>query len=114
MRSYLLLIGPPVSWGDFDISRIEWLPGQCTVAYGQASTEAVRIVPSGVGPSFQVILPEGIFERIGATDTLELRLRDTKGNDWQVRPFFPFRRLLEMSPLASQAKLMADYGDEEA
>jgi hypothetical protein len=114
VRSYLLLIGPPDSWGEFDISRIEWLPGQCTVTYGQASTEPVRIVPSGVGPSFQVILPDGIFERIGVTDTLELRLKDTKGNDWRVRPFFPFRKLLEMTPLTPRAKLMADYGDEEA
>jgi hypothetical protein len=113
-HSYLLLIGPPDSWPDLDISRIEWLPEQCTVAYGQAGTEHIRIVPSGIGPSFQVILPDGIFERIAVTDTLELRLKDTKGNDWRVRPFFPFRKLLAVTPLAPKAKLIADYGDEGA
>ena len=112
--SYLLLIGPAESWRDFDISRIEWMAEECTVAYGQGRTEHIRVVPSGIGPSFQIILPDGIFDRVDVTGTLELHLKDSKGNDWRVQPFFPFRKMLSITPLVPRAKLIADYGDEDA
>jgi hypothetical protein len=113
-HSYLLLIGPPEAWRELDLSRVEWIPEDCVVTYGEANSERIRVVPSGIGPSFQVILPDGIFDRVEATQTLELRLRDSKGNDWRVQPFFPFRKLLPVTPLAPRAKLIADYGDDEA
>jgi hypothetical protein len=108
------LIGPPESWRELDVSKVEWVAENCVVKYGESQTERIRVIPSGIGPSFQVVLPDGIFDRVEATQTLELRLWDSKGNEWSVKPFFPFRKLLPLMPLAPKAKIIADYGDDEA
>jgi hypothetical protein len=110
-HGYLLLIEPAESWIDFEITRVEWVRDECFVMYGEDSREAIRVVPSGIGPTFQVILPNGLFDRITSTNTLELKLKDTKGNRWYVKPFFPFRKVLSVSTLESKEKIIADYGD---
>ena len=110
-KGFLLLVGPPELWPDFEVTRIEWLPEECFVLYGENWREPVRVAPSGIGPTFQVILPDGIFDRLTATDTLELQLKDTKGNRWRVKPFFPFRKLLSVTALEPKDKIISDYGD---
>lgn len=111
--AYFLVITMPPELSGLQIERVRWRRGDCTVEYGGIS-EPVQVIPSGVGPSLQVIFPERFFERVRPTQSLSLALKDQKGIEWRVEPFFPFRKQLMLEPVASKADIVSAYdGDEE-
>jgi hypothetical protein len=111
--TYLLVITMPPEFSGLQIERVRWRQEDCVVEYG-GRAEPVQVVPSGIGPSLQVIFPERFFERVRETHTLSLSLKDDKGIEWRVEPFFPFRKQLMLKPVSSRGDVVAAYeGDEE-
>jgi hypothetical protein len=111
--AYLLVITMPQELSGLQIERVRWRQRDCVVEYGGIS-EPIQVVPSGVGPSLQVVFPEHFFDRIRPTQTLVLSLKDDRGIEWRVEPFFPFRKQLILHPVASKADVISAYdGDEE-
>ncbi len=113
-HGYLLVLELPYPWSNLQVTRLAWKRDECFVRFGANSREPIRVVPSGVGPTFQVLLPDGIFDRISPTDTFEIQLRDMHGNRWEVGPFFPFRKTISATPLEPREKIIRDYGDDGA
>jgi hypothetical protein len=113
-HGYLLVLELGDPWSNLQVTRLAWKRDECFVLYGANSREPIRVVPSGIGPTYQVRLPDGLFDRISPTDTLEIQLKDMKGNRWEVGPFFPFRKTISATPLEPREKIIRDYEDEGA
>jgi hypothetical protein len=112
-ETYFLVITMPPDLIGLQIERLRWRQQDCVVEYG-GSSERVQVVPSGIGPSLQVIFPERFFERVRPTHTLSLSLKDDRGIEWRVSPLFPFRKQLTLEPAVSRGDVVAAYeGDEE-
>jgi hypothetical protein len=106
-----LLIGPPEELKQLDITKIIWNNDHCYLVCGE-NKEKVTLVPSRVGPSFHVRIPDHVLERI-QEDAVALDLKDAKGNAWSVRSFYVFENLLPLSLATPKEKIMNDYAETE-
>jgi hypothetical protein len=93
---YSLLVGPPKDMPDFDVAAIDWDDSECFLV-GTKLKEQITLVPTRVGPSFRVEIPQRVFDKLGPEDSLELQLKDKKGHRWRVKRFFIFENLLPLS-----------------
>jgi hypothetical protein len=107
-----LLLGPPKELPDFDVTRIQWEEENCIVRSGR-SKKRVTLVPARAGGSFHIQLPRGFLENMEDGQTMELSLKDVRGNRWTVRPFFPSENMVPLFLLESEEKIIADYGDSD-
>jgi hypothetical protein len=109
---YSLLIGPPESMPQLDITLIEWDDDQCYLISNKLR-ENVALVPSRVGPSYRVQISENILKKISVDEAVFLELKDKKGNQWKVKRFYLFENLLPLSAVESREKIIQDYGEDE-
>ena len=66
------------------------------------------------GQTFEIKLPDGLYDQVGEKKTIEMNLTDKKGNKWEVKPFYLFQRQVELSPLdEDKQKMLADYEDKD-
>jgi hypothetical protein len=107
---YSLLVGPPEDMPDLDIAVIDWDDGECFII-GTKLREPVRLVPTRVGPSFRVQIPQGVLDNLEPEDSLELQLKDKKGNHWRVRRFFIFENLLPLLWAEERYTVRQAYGE---
>jgi hypothetical protein len=109
-RTYSLFVSFPTV--NLNVADIEWDNDHCfVIGQGAAWQEKIALVPSQVGPVFEVKLGRDILEKV-SDQAVELRLRDKKGNDWKVKSFYLFQNTRPAIPEAPQ-KILQDYGDEQ-
>jgi hypothetical protein len=97
---------------DFDVTRIQWEEERCIVKSGK-SRKRVIFGPSAGGGSFHIQLPRGFLENMEDGQTMELSLKDVRGNRWTVRPFFPSENMVPLFFSEPEEKIIADYGDSD-
>ena len=107
-----LLLGPPTEFPDLDITRIQWSDEDCIVRAGK-KRQRVALVPARAGGSFRIQLPNGFLESIDGQQPIEFLLKDTKGNRWCIRPFFPSENMVPLFLIESEEKIIADYRDQD-
>lgn len=107
---YSLLVGPPEDMPDFDIAVIDWDDSECFII-GTRMKEQVTLVPTRVGPSFRVQIPQHVFDNLEPEEPLELQLKDNKGHRWRVRRFFIFENLVPLSWAEDRASILQAYGE---
>ena len=114
---YSLLIASPKSMPNLDIGKIEWDEGECYIINSKLKDEKerVRLLPSLVGPTLRVHIPQHIIDIIfrNREEPIELKLRDRKGNSWEVKPFYLFENVQNLSLLEDPHKIIQDYGEEQ-
>jgi hypothetical protein len=107
---YSLLVGPPEDTPEFDIAIIEWDDSECFIV-GTRLKEQVTLVPSRVGPSFQVHIPQRILDNLAPEDPVELQLKDKKGNRWRVKRFFILQNLVRLSWGDERTRIFKAYSE---
>ncbi len=111
---YSILIAPPIKLQNLDILDIDWDNNECWAVVSNLQ-ERIKLVPSMVGSTFRVHLPKKIISFISknSDEPIELRLKDRKGNEWAVKPFFLYENLQNLTILEDLDKIIKDYGEEQ-
>ena len=107
---YSLLVGPPEDMPELDIAVIDWDDSECFIV-GNKLREQITLVPTRVGPSFRVQIPQQVLDNLEPEHPLELQLKDKKGHRWRVRRFFIFENLLPLSWTEDRESIIHDYGE---
>jgi len=111
---YSVLVGPPEDMPDLDVAIIEWDDAQCfLIGVGIKLKEPITLVPTRLGPTFRVQIPERVLDQLRPEYPLELQLKDRKGHRWRVRRFFIFENLLPLAFAEAKEGILKDYGGEE-
>jgi hypothetical protein len=106
--SYSLHVGPPKEPPNFDITIIDWDDSQCFIYVGN-NRRKVSLVASSVGASFQVKIEDGTVSTLADGRPVRLELKDQKGNRWRVKSFYPFEKVLPLTPVEDVSKIINDY-----
>jgi hypothetical protein len=106
-----ILIGPPENLPNFDISRIDWKFTECFLLAANRR-HTIKLVPSRIGSSYRVQLDGDVQKLIKPNESIEMELKDQKGNRWMVKSFFPLETLVPLTAVEKKEKLIADYSDE--
>lgn len=107
---YSLLLGPPEDMPEFDIAMIEWDDSECFII-GTKLKEQITLVPSRVGPSFEIKIPRRVLDDLEPEDPVEIQLKDKKGHRWKVKRFFIFQNLVRLSWAEERAKILEAYDE---
>ncbi len=106
---YSLHIGPPENL-NLDITQIDWNKDKCFLLCGDLRCK-ITLIRSRVGPTFRVIIPETILDKI-RDEVIALELEDKKENHWEVKNFYLFENLMPLSPIEKIEKIIQDYGED--
>lgn len=104
-----------------DTSDLRWSqPCELHVADPANSARTVRVkvavvrLTSAPGCVFQVKLPASVVELLTEDSTVALALTDAKGVKWEVEPFRPFDRSVDVSVAPAETrKFLTAYQDED-
>jgi hypothetical protein len=108
---YSLILTAPDRLPNLDVTLIDWDVDGCFLVDG-SKKYPVTPVPSRVGPTFEVVLPLRLLDELPKTESVELSLRDRKGNHWRVKRFYLFQTVLPLALGEEVQKIMEDYGGE--
>ncbi len=108
---YSLLLGPPEDSPEFNIAEIEWEDKECFLVSNHNNLRAqIMLVPSKIGPSLRVEIPEKVLDSLQTQHPFELQLKDRKGHSWRVKRFFIFENLIRLSWAQDKEAVLKDYG----
>jgi hypothetical protein len=101
-------ISPSPDFPTLRPGKIRWNDTKCFLKTENVEVK-VRLINSGVGPTWSVHIPQKIAERLADTELVEFRFEDDRGNEWAAGPFLRHEYRLELQSLDSE-KIKAAYG----
>lgn len=71
-------------------------------------------VPALGGNTLRVHLPDKVIDILNDNfeEPIELTLKDKKGNEWTVKPFYLFENIQRLCISGDENRIIEDYGDD--